>query len=1174
MSNSNQKPIQRSDFKIAIVCALQVEYDAVCLLVDEFWDDVDFGRAEGDQNFYTTGNISNHNVAIILLASMGKTSAASAVANMRMSFTAIQLLLLVGICGGVPSGPRGEILLGDVILGDEIKLYDYGKQYPDGFRRSDNFGYATSNFYRGVRGLLSFLQTDRGTQLFEDRIGHHLQHLQEAAHAKAKYAYPGAAEDKLFASEYRHKHYQRAPCICRVCLDDSDPVCDEAIKASCLETDCDTSRIIQRNRITSKQMLEPEMLNDIQRPAVHFGRLASADRVLKSAKDRERLSRELQVIGFEMEAAGFHNELPYIIIKSVCDYADSHKSKTWQPFAAATAASACKSLLERYHQTDQASKEGSRDGEGYRGDQKRPAVCSIPLVRNEQFVGRRTALEELKKMLFHETSLSRAALVGLGGIGKTQVGLQLAHLMKDGQCEEDGEECSVLWISALSIATFEQACADIVRQLPRPRVAKRDDKHIVKDYFSTKAAGRWFLILDNADDHDLIFGPSSAPGGLLQHLPRSDLGCILATTRDRRVAVGFAGSNVVTLSEMDMDEAETFFRHSLVSKDLAGADKVVKSLLEFLERIPLAIAQAAAYMNVNQVTVQELLDLLQSIPRDQINVLSRHFQDSTRYEGSQNAIAKTWLASFDKITQTDPIAAKLLAFISFIEAKCIPRSLLPEGESREEFLHAIGTLRGYGFLTLHHEDLYDMHRLVHIATAVWARERGSNVMNMNLAMEHVALVVRKIPLNHHEDWRAHLPHSLKILQGGLGSDDEYSQHLACQVGIFLMEEGRFRESLALLERLVDCTRLRSDEDLDKLAFQQELATAYRLDNQLQKAISISKHVMGIRERVLGNEHLNTIQSKHALAVAYTDDGKNKEAIEILEGVVAIQQRTLNEDHPDHIASQLLSAQLYSNEGQVKRSISILEHLVAMGDRQFKGDVHHLLSQSELAWLYHQEGQDERAISILENVVVGWEKLTKDHPHHLESQHTLAKLYHSSGQIEKAFSILEHVVGVWDKQSKDHPHHLSSQHTLALLYRQKGQNERAISILEHVVAVWDQQSRGDNPESLSSQHMLALIYSDEGQIERAISLLEHVVAVGDKCSQEDPDHITSQYQLARAYFANLEWEKAVPLLEHVVSKQNKTLRKDTLCIEAEELLMKIKTILEKESTMFAITPLII
>ncbi|UKZ82306.1 hypothetical protein TrVFT333_010092 [Trichoderma virens FT-333] len=125
------KPTQRGDFKIAIVCALQVEYDAVCLLVDEFWDDEDFRRAEGDQNFYTTGHISNHNVVILLLASMGKTSAATAVANMRMSFTAIQLLLLVGICGGVPfpSGPRGkEILLGDVIIGDEVKPYDYGKQ--------------------------------------------------------------------------------------------------------------------------------------------------------------------------------------------------------------------------------------------------------------------------------------------------------------------------------------------------------------------------------------------------------------------------------------------------------------------------------------------------------------------------------------------------------------------------------------------------------------------------------------------------------------------------------------------------------------------------------------------------------------------------------------------------------------------------------------------------------------------------------------------------------------------------------------------------------------------------------------------------------------------------------------------------------------------------------------
>ncbi|KAL6697637.1 hypothetical protein J3F84DRAFT_369552 [Trichoderma pleuroticola] len=1042
MSNctSPAQPTRRSDFKVAIICALQVEYDAVCLLVDEFWDE-DFGRAEGDQNFYTAGCVGNHNVVIILLESMGKISAAKAVANMRVSFTAIQLLLLVGICGGVPSGPRGEILLGDVIIGDEVKLYDYGKRYPDGFRRSEDPGYNAGNFSRSVRGLLGVIQTDRGMRSFEDRISHHLQHLQELANSQnvAKYVYPGSAEDRLFASEYRHKHHQRAPCICRRCLTDSDPICEEAIKASCLETNCDTSYIIPRERIAAKQMLEPERVNEAQRPTVHFGRLASADMVLKSAKDRDALSQELQVIGFEMEAAGFYNELPYVVIKSVCDYADSHKSKAWQPFAAATAASACKSLLERHHRTDSFPKEISIDDGASKEDHAHATICVISLLKNERFVGRQDVLEKLKEMLFYKQSLSRAALVGLGGMGKTQVALQLAYLMKDVLRDEGGREFSVLWIPALSVATFEQACADIARRIPQLNKTEKDDKLIVKDYFSTKEAGRWLLVLDNADDHDLIFGHSSAPGGLLQYLPQSDLGCILATTRDRGVAVGFAETNVVMLSEMGMDEAETFFRRSLINNDFVGVDEDVKSLLEFLERIPLAIAQAVAYINVNQVTTREFLNLLQGVPYDQISILSRHFRDSTRYQESQNAIALTWSASFEKITQTDPTAAKLLAFISYIEPKGIPRSLLPEGESREEFLHAIGTLLGYGFLTLQREDFYDMHRLVHIAATVWVRGRFTNTMNPNLALEHVASVFLGPQYNRREKWISYLPHILKILQDNFSFENDSSLILACRVGQCMIVEGMTRMAVSMLENLVDYMEMRDDKDLIRQASQHELARAYYFDRQHEKAKSILEGVVAVREQVLGGEHQETIRSQDVLAKVYRELEKYKEAISILECVVAVRRRTLGEEHQETIGSQHALAKAYRQDGRLNEARSMLEHVVALRERIFGEDHPFLLvSQFELAKVYKQGDQmdNTKAFSILERLVVrGMKTNSMEDSFYLSSLHELASLYYANGETDKAVLLLEYVVAMHRRIfPEDDYRRVRSEKNLAQMYR--------------------------------------------------------------------------------------------------------------------------------------------
>jgi nucleoside phosphorylase len=80
--------------------------------------------------------------------------------------------------------------------------------------------------------------------------------------------------------------------------------------------------------------------------SIHIGPVASANMVMKSGQHRDKIVRREKVIGFEMNGAGIWDNIPCIIIKGVCDYADSHKSKLWQAYAAATGASVAKSFLE------------------------------------------------------------------------------------------------------------------------------------------------------------------------------------------------------------------------------------------------------------------------------------------------------------------------------------------------------------------------------------------------------------------------------------------------------------------------------------------------------------------------------------------------------------------------------------------------------------------------------------------------------------------------------------------------------------------------------------------------------------------------------------------------------------------------------------------------------------
>jgi nucleoside phosphorylase len=369
--SSPQQPSHREDFEIAIICALPLEYDAISLLFDQFWDENgdQYGRAAGDQNSYTTGQIGKHNVVLALLPQMGNINAAGAAASVRSSYTSLKLALLVGICGGVPRTGQDdayELLLGDVVVSKTVIQFDFGRQYPDKFERRDTLEDNLGRQNKDIRCLLALLQTDLGLDRMQNRTAFHLSALQDIASRRKrphKYRYPGVTEDKLFKPTYRHRHQGSPQCICNQYKGKHDPVCEIALSASCAELQCDERYLVGRERLKAKRLLEQDNNKEAQEPAIHIGRIASGDVVMKSGEYRDRIAKDKGIIAFEMEGAGVWDEVPCVVVKGVCDYADCHKNKKWQNFAAATAASAMKALLERYIQTDRLPSSRIRHGE-------------------------------------------------------------------------------------------------------------------------------------------------------------------------------------------------------------------------------------------------------------------------------------------------------------------------------------------------------------------------------------------------------------------------------------------------------------------------------------------------------------------------------------------------------------------------------------------------------------------------------------------------------------------------------------------------------------------------------------------------------------------------------------------------------------------------------------------
>ncbi|KAJ4184130.1 hypothetical protein NW755_009135 [Fusarium falciforme] len=315
MTSQPPRPNSRDGFEIAIICALHLEADAVGALFDRYWDDDSppFDKAPSDRNTYSTGVIGRHNVVLAHMPGMGKANAAAVASQCQLSFPNIKLALVVGVCGVIPfKSGKEEIVLGDVIISNGVVQYDFGRHFPDHFARKDTLLDSLGRPNQEILGVLAKLGSLRGRREMSRKMAGYLVALRQEPELGAEY--PGVAKDKLFESSYRHMEDQQ----------------------SCEQLGCN-GKLVPRSRLDETGV-------DLA-PVVHLGAIASGDSVMKSGEDRDRIAAAEGIIAFEMEGAGVWGSFPCVVIKGACDYADSHKNKAWQRYAAATAAACAKSFL-------------------------------------------------------------------------------------------------------------------------------------------------------------------------------------------------------------------------------------------------------------------------------------------------------------------------------------------------------------------------------------------------------------------------------------------------------------------------------------------------------------------------------------------------------------------------------------------------------------------------------------------------------------------------------------------------------------------------------------------------------------------------------------------------------------------------------------------------------------
>jgi nucleoside phosphorylase len=328
------------DYTVGCICALPLEMAAVKVMLDEVHEDLPV--LPHDHNAYALGRIGKHDVVIACLpiGEYGIASATTVATQLLSSFHSIRFGLMVGIGGGVPSR-NADIRLGDIVVSKPtdthggVVQYDYDKALGGGnFQR-------TGMLNRPPQILLTALSKLQANHLLgENRIIDFLAEIEQKLPRQASNFARPAQQDCLYLANYNH-------------IDTNSKTCDS----------CDMSMTVSRRSRTS---------ND---PIIHYGLIASANRVVKDSQLRDKLAHGLGAYCVEMEAAGLMNNFPCIVIRGICDYADSHKSKEWQSYAAAVAAAYAKELLSvtsvsQTHQTPTAQD---------------TLYCSLPMATTQSY---------------------------------------------------------------------------------------------------------------------------------------------------------------------------------------------------------------------------------------------------------------------------------------------------------------------------------------------------------------------------------------------------------------------------------------------------------------------------------------------------------------------------------------------------------------------------------------------------------------------------------------------------------------------------------------------------------------------------------------------------------------------------------------------------------------------
>ena len=684
---------------------------------------------------------------------------------------------------------------------------------------------------------------------------------------------------------------------------------------------------------------------------------------------------------------------------------------------------------------------------------------------------------------------------------------------------------STFWIHSSSRARFEQSFGEITDQIRTDacEFSGSDSLQTVSRWLSDRKNGPWLIILDNADDARVLLdlpqdhaarNPARVKRSLIDCIPQVPHGNVLVTTRDRNSGWALTGDYSTPIEVESTDPVESL--ELLKGKLPIESENEAMELLRELEYVPLAISQAAAYIRERGplMTIRKYRSEFRKSQDNQTRLLNSNHADLRRDGELPNAVIASWQLSFDHMRTAYPEAADLLSFMSILNHQAIPKILLQGWYNDLAFCEVMGPLLNFSLVRADTTGrMFELHRLVQIATRHWLERNGSSQHWIDYAINRM---IERIPPFQEQNWIACetlLSHLEEILRNEAGSLQARLEHSSLQAqscyylievkGDYLLAEERLKKALVVKQSFYPAGHY------TLLGIMEVISYAYNQQRKFQEAEKLNVEIMEQRMKNRGEMDDDTLRAMANLAGTYTCLRKYEKAEELYLRVRDLQSRLSGPKHPNLIMNESRMAHLKNEQSDFQTAETLSLSALVRATTLFGSD-HILAFTARQALLVAYMGQKKyvKAEKLgLEDLSMSRRVFGESHSRSLTIARQLVLLYFHEGRLVEAERQCRECLGlngpeasrmggllgrILFKQddflaaselfakdasiSKDlfgakHEETIGAVHQYALCAERLGNMEEAIRLMTKVVDAWTKLVGADHPHTVNSAEWL-------------------------------------------------------------------------------------------------------